>query len=169
MKRLFAAALALVGMNLHATPLAVGAAAPKITALNQDGQSIDLGSIYGKGLTLVYFYPKAGTPGCTAQACSLRDGISDLKGLGITVVGVSHDTPAAQKAFQKKYDLPFTLVADADGKVIAAFGVPTLPGGMAMRQSFLVKDGKIVWYCPKADPKTHAKQVEDAIASLKGK
>jgi len=169
MKRLLAAALALVGMNLHAEPLAVGAPAPKITALNQDGQSIDLGSIYAKGLVLVYFYPKAGTPGCTAQACSLRDGISDLKGLGITVIGVSHDSVAAQKAFQQKYNLPFTLIADADGKVITAFGVPTLPGGMAMRQSFLVKDGKIVWYCPKADPKTHAKQVEDAIAGLKGK
>jgi peroxiredoxin Q/BCP len=167
MKRLLAALFALLGANLHAEPLAVGAEAPKITAPDENGQPFDLGKAYAHGLTLVYFYPKAMTPGCTAQACSLRDGIVDLKNLGVTVIGVSHDSPAAQKAFKEKYNLPFTLIADAKGEVIAAFGVPTLPGGMAKRQSFLVKDGKVVWVCLDAQTKTHAQQVAEAVAKLK--
>jgi peroxiredoxin Q/BCP len=167
MKRLLVAFLALLGCNLHAKPLAVGADAPKIVAPDENGQPFDLGKACAKGLTLVYFYPKAMTGGCTAQACSLRDSIVDLKNLGVTVIGVSHDSPAAQKAFKDKYQLPFTLIADEKGEVIAAFGVPTLPGGMAMRQSFLVRDGKVVWYCPTAQTTKHAKEVEAAVAKLK--
>jgi peroxiredoxin Q/BCP len=157
----------LFGMNLRATPLAVGAAVPDVTAPDENGQPVNLTEATAKGLTLVYFYPKAGTPGCTAQACSLRDGIVDLKKVGVKVIGVSHDQPEAQKAFKAKYDLPFTLIADADGKVIAAFGVPTLPLGMAQRQSFLIRDGKVVQYFPKAQTKTHAQEVEAAVAALK--
>lgn len=154
-------------MNLHANPLEVGAPAPVLTAVDQDGKTVNLGDVYARGLTLVYFYPKASTPGCTAQACSLRDSITDLKGLGVEVIGVSKDTPEAQKAFAEKYQLPFTLIADADGKVIAAFGVPTLPLGFAQRQSFLVKDGKIAWHSAKAQTSTHAAEVEQAIAALR--
>ncbi len=167
MKRFLAAAFALIGMNLHADPLAVGAAAPDITAPDENGKPVKFSDVYAKGMVLVYFYPKAGTSGCTAQACSLRDAIVDLKDVGITILGVSHDTPAQQLAFQKKYQLPFTLIADADGKVIKAFGVPTYPGGMAHRQSFIVKDGKIAWRSLNAQTKTHAQEVKDAVASLK--
>jgi len=170
MKRLLALlAMTFAGLfSLHATPLAVGAAAPDLTAVDENGQSVKFTDLYARGLTLVYFYPKASTPGCTAQACSLRDGIVDLKKLGVNVIGVSHDTPAAQKAFKEKYQLPFTLIADSDGKVIAAFGVPTIPVvGLAKRQSFLVKDGKIAWYSPAAQTSTHAKEVEAAVAALK--
>jgi peroxiredoxin Q/BCP len=166
MKRLLAAAMTCIGMNLNAEPLAVGTTAPQITALDEAGQSVNLGELYAKGLTLVYFYPKANTGGCTAQACSLRDSIVDLKNLGVTVIGVSHDTPAAQKSFKDKYQLPFTLIADADGKVIEAFGVPTLPGGMSKRQSFLVKDGKIAWFSPSAQTAKHAEEVKEAVAKL---
>ncbi len=172
MKRLlaFSAAmnlLALFGTNLHAKPIAVGEPAPKITALDENGRSVDFADLYAQGLTLVYFYPKADTPGCTAQACSLRDGIVDLKKIGVNVVGVSHDTPAAQKAFKEKYQLPFTLIADADGKVISAFGVPTLVMGIAKRQSFLVKNGKVVWYSPDAQTSKHAAEVTAAVAALR--
>ena len=168
MKRLLAAALTLIGINLHAEPLAVGTAAPEITAPDENGAATKFSDLYKKSdLTLVYFYPKADTGGCTAQACSLRDAIVDLKDIGVTVVGVSHDTPAAQLAFKKKYDLPFTLIADSDGKVIEAFGVPTYPLGFAHRQSFLVKDGKIVWRSLDAQTKTHAQEVKDAVAALK--
>ncbi len=159
--------LALFGTNLHANPVAVGDPAPDVTALDENGQPVKFSDIYAKGLTLVYFYPKAGTPGCTAQACSLRDNIVDLKKIGVHVIGVSHDTPKAQKAFKEKYQLPFTLIADADGKVIAAFGVPTLVMGIAKRQSFLVKDGKVVWYSPNAQTAKHADEVEAAVAALK--
>src|SRR5262245_44643608 len=98
-----------------AQALPVGAAAPVLEAVNQDGQKLNLGDYYRKGLVLVYFYPKADTPGCTAQACSLRDAYTDLLQEGVTVIGVSHDGPAAQKKFQEKYRLPFVLLADTDG------------------------------------------------------
>jgi peroxiredoxin Q/BCP len=168
MKRFLAAAFALIGMNLHAEPLAVGAAAPDITAVDENGKPVKFSDVYAKGeLTLVYFYPKANTGGCTAEACSLRDAIVDLKKIGITVIGVSHDKPADQLSFKTKFNLPFTLIADSDGKVIEAFGVPTYPGGLSHRQSFIVKDGKIVWRSLDAKTAQHAQEVKDAVASLK--
>lgn len=157
----------LFGMNLHAEPVAVGAPAPDLTAPDENGQPVKLGDVYARGVTLVYFYPKASTPGCTAQACSLRDSIADLKELGVQVIGVSKDTPEAQKKFQEAQGLPFTLIADQDGAVIAAFGVPTLPLGLAKRVSFLVKDGKVAWYSPSAQTATHAAEVKAAVAQLK--
>ena len=153
--------------SARAEPLAVGAQAPTITAPDENGAPVDFGKIYHRGITLVYFYPKADTPGCTAQACSLRDGIADLKDLGITVLGVSHDTAEAQKKFKAKYNLPFTLIADHDGKVIKAFGVPTIVLGISKRQSFLIKNGKIVWRSLSAQTNSHAEEVRKAVASLK--
>ncbi len=158
--------MALFGINLNATPLAPGADAPKLQAIDQDGAPVDLGAEFATGTTLVYFYPKADTPGCTAQACSLRDGIEDLKSLGVKVIGVSKDTAEAQKKFAEKYDLPFTLIADHDGKVIEAFGVPTILAGISARHSFLIKDGKVVWHSPKAGTKDHASEVEAALVTL---
>jgi peroxiredoxin Q/BCP len=93
---------------------------------------------------LVYFYPKADTPGCTKQACSLRDSFAVLTEKKVQVFGASLDDAAAQKAFQQKYKLPFTLLADKGGKVADAFGVPHSMG-FAKRQAFLFKDGKLVW------------------------
>lgn len=147
----------------NSDPLPVGANAPLVSASNQDGQTVVLGDLYAKGTTLVYFYPKADTPGCTAEACSLRDAFVDLQKLGVQVVGVSTDSVAAQKKFQEKYRLPFTLLADTDKKIAAAFGVPTTLG-FASRQSFLIKGGKIVWRDLKASTK---QQADDVIAALK--
>jgi len=158
----------LFGCSLGTEPLAVGAKAPEITAPDENGQPVDFAEVYARGLTLVYFYPKASTPGCTAQACSLRDGIEDLKADGVTILGVSHDTAEAQKKFKEKYHLPFTLIADHDGKVIQAFGVPTIIFGIPKRQSFLIKDGKVVWRLLKAGTKGHAEEVRKAVAALKG-
>lgn len=148
-------------------PLAVGVKAPILTAPDENGAPVDFGKVYQRGITLVYFYPKADTPGCTSQACSLRDGISDLAKLGITVLGVSHDTAEAQRKFKAKYDLPFALIADHDGKVMKAFGVPTILFGLAKRQSFLVKDGKIAWRSLSAQTDGHAEEVRKAVVSLK--
>ena len=135
----------LFGCSLWAEPLAIGAKAPDITAPDENGRPVDFAKVYARGLTLVYFYPKASTPGCTAQACSLRDGIADLKTDDVTILGVSHETAEAQKKFKEKYNLPFTLIADHEGKVIRAFGVPTIIFGIAKRQSFLIRDGKVAW------------------------
>lgn len=148
-----------------AEPLAVGAPAPQITAPDQDGKPVDFKDVYAKGPTLVYFYPKADTPGCTKQACSLRDDWKTLQEKGLQVLGVSEDKPEAQKKFQEKYTLPFTLIADHEGKVAQAFGVPTT-AGFAKRQSFLIKDGKVAWTMLKASTDTHAKDVLAAYQQL---
>ena len=158
-------AVGILGMALgrsEAEPLAVGAAAPEASSVDQDGKNVTLSQFYGNGWTLVYFYPKADTPGCTAEACSLRDAFADLEKKGVTVVGVSADKPAEQKAFKEKYHLPFTLLADSEQAVIKAFGVPTTMG-YASRQSFLIKGGKIVWRDLKASTKQQAADVLKAI------
>ena len=129
----------------HAESLDIGAKAPHFTVEDQNGSEIKLEEVYKKGVTLVYFYPKADTPGCTAQACNLRDSFEELTKKGVQVIGVSTDKPEAQKKFKEKYNLPFTLIADSDLKLIKAFGVPLIIDKfLPFRQSFLVKDGIIV-------------------------
>jgi peroxiredoxin Q/BCP len=148
----------------HASPLTVGAPAPLITAKNEDGQSISFGDVYAKGITLVYFYPKAETPGCTKEACSLRDSYADLHGKGLQILGVSRDTPEAQKKFQINQKLPFSLIADTDGKVAEAFHVPMIPVvGMTMRQSFIIMDGKIAWTSLSAQTSGAAQEIQNAL------
>ena len=127
-----------------AAPIEIGAALPPVASKDQDGQEVKLAETAATGWTLVYFYPKADTPGCTKQACSLRDSFATLTDKKVQVFGVSLDDVAAQKAFQQKYKLPFTLLADKGGKVADAFGVPHSMG-FAKRQAFLFKDGKLVW------------------------
>jgi peroxiredoxin Q/BCP len=146
--------------------LEVGADAPAITAIDEAGQPVRFADLYRQGLTLVYFYPKADTPGCTAQACSLRDSFTGLKARGVQIIGVSGDRPGAQKEFREKYHLPFTLVADADGQVAKAFGVSTFLG-FTKRQSFLIKDGKVVWRDLAVSPKSHVADVNKALDALK--
>jgi len=147
-----------------AAPLAVGDAAPKAQSVDQDGRPVSLSELYGSGWTLVYFFPKADTPGCTAEACSLRDAFAELTKKGVTVIGVSADAPKEQKAFRDKYHLPFTLLADSDKRVIKAFGVPATLG-FASRQSFLIKDGRIVWRDLHASTKQQAADILKAIAA----
>jgi thioredoxin-dependent peroxiredoxin len=158
-------AISLLGLSAKAEPLAVGAKAPVITAKDQDGEPINFADIYAKGTTLIYFYPKAGTPGCTAQACSLRDSFADLKEKGLQIVGVSEDTAESQKKFKEENQLPFPLIADSNGQVAEAFGVPTTMG-LAKRQSFIVKDGKIAWTSLQAKTKEHAQEVQAALTSV---
>jgi peroxiredoxin Q/BCP len=157
----------------RAEPLAVGAPAPAITGVTEAGDPLDLGAVYQRGYTLVYFFPKADTPGCTAEGCSLRDAYQDLTDKGVTVIGVSTDDVAAQKAFKEKYHFPFTLIADKDQAVIKAFGVPVrdVPamGAFASRQSFLInKEGRIVWRDLKASTKQQAVDVLKALKELGG-
>ncbi|MDP2137035.1 MAG: peroxiredoxin [Candidatus Didemnitutus sp.] len=165
------ALLATMLFSLHASaePLKVGDSAPAVTGTTDAGVPLNFAETYKQGYTLVYFYPKADTPGCTAQGCSLRDAYAELGRKGVTVIGVSADDVEAQKKFREKYNLPFTLIADAEKVVITAFGVPTrdipLVGSFASRQAFLInKEGKIVWADFKAST---AKQAEDVLAALK--
>jgi peroxiredoxin Q/BCP len=98
-----------------------GDKAPDFGLEDQDGNMVKLTDYRGKKL-LVYFYPKADTPGCTKQACSVRDARSDLSKSGLTVVGISPDTPDKQKKFEGKYDLNFPLLSDTDHSVADAYG-----------------------------------------------
>ena len=104
------------------TTLQKGDKAPDFTAVDQDGTTHKLSDYKGKKL-VVFFYPAASTPGCTAEACNLRDNYSEFTSKGYVLLGVSADTQKKQSNFKTKYDLPFPLLADEDKKVIEAFGV----------------------------------------------
>lgn len=143
-------------------------AAPDIEGTDQEGKTVKFDEVYkANPFVVVYFYPKADTPGCTKQGCSLRDGHEDLAKLGVKVIGVSHDTVAEQKAFSDKFKFPFTLIADKDGKVIQAFKVNQMANGMASREAFLIKNGQVVWHDPKASTDKQAEDIKKAIEEVK--
>jgi peroxiredoxin Q/BCP len=134
--------------------LKVGDKAPAFALKGQNGKTVKLSDFKGKKV-LVYFYPKADTPGCTKQSCEVRDARKDLAKLGIVAVGISPDTPEAQKKFDAKYGLKFPLLADPDHAVAEAWGVwgkKSMYGRTYLgivRSSFLVDEkGKIAgaWY-----------------------
>jgi peroxiredoxin Q/BCP len=151
-----------LGLASEGSPLEVGADAPDAVVYNVEGDRVHLSRFYGPGFTLVYFYPRAETTGCTKQACSLRDGFAVLRKRGVDVVGISVDGPQAQKRFALKHHLPFTLLADPERNSAQAFGVPLI-AGMFRRQSFLVRDGKIVWRDLHA---ATAEQASDVLKAL---
>ncbi|MHA7862818.1 thioredoxin-dependent thiol peroxidase [Flagellimonas marinaquae] len=102
--------------------LKVGDKVPDFSAKDQDGNTINLSDYKGKKL-VVFFYPKANTPGCTAEACNLRDNYKELQAQGYELLGVSADSEKKQSNFKEKYDFPFPLLADEDHTVINTFGV----------------------------------------------
>ncbi len=136
-----------------------GDAAPTPTATTEAGETLSFADAYQKSpYTLVFFYPKAFTGGCTAQSCALRDGYEKLTELGVSVIGVSTDSVETQKKFKDEYNLPYTLIADTEKTVLKAFQVGSFLG-FSSRQAFLIKDGKIVY----ADHKGSTKQQADDI------
>lgn len=147
---------------LRAEPLKVGDPAPVVTAVTDTGATLDLGEVYKKNpYTLVWFYPKALTGGCTKQGCSLRDAAAELAKHGVAVIGVSTDTVEKQKEFKEVNHFPFPLLADTDKKVVTAFAQLGVTG-MASRAAFLIKDGKIVY----KDEGQTTKQAENVLAYL---
>ena len=152
-------------------PLKVGDPAPAVSGTTDSGATVNLADVYKQQpYTLVYFYPKADTPGCTKQGCSLRDGYEALTKQGVAVIGVSHDDVAAQKAFKEKYHLPFTLVADMDKTLVNAFGVPSaMPAtDMAHRSAYLIKDGKVIYTDYKGTTDKQAETILKVLAEQKG-
>lgn len=145
--------------------LNVGDLAPDFNALDQDGNKIELKDFAGSKLIL-FFYPKANTPGCTAEACSLRDYYADLQSNGFKIVGVSADNAKNQKSFISKYKLPFPLITDTDKRVIQDYGVwgpkkfmgRTFDG--IIRKTFVIsEDGKIEKIFDKVNTGEHAEQI----------
>ena len=145
-----------------------GSTAPKIKLLNQDGESVSLSSFKGRKV-LIYFYPKADTPGCTTQSCGLRDIADDI---GDTVIiGISPDPPSKLKKFDEKYSLGFTLLSDEDHAVAEQFGVwaeKSMYGRRYMgvqRSSFLINEkGKVERAWPKISPKDTPTQLLKALS-----
>ena len=130
--------------NLFADPLKVGDAAPVVSATTDSGATLNLGDVYrANNYTVVWFYPKALTGGCTKQGCSLRDAAKDLTQRGAAVVGVSTDSVDKQKEFKETNHFPFPLLADTDKTVVKAFGQAGT--GMAARECYVIKGGKIVY------------------------
>jgi peroxiredoxin Q/BCP len=139
--------------------------APEFTLQDENGQEISLKGLRGKTVVL-YFYPRADTPGCTVEACEFRDTYKQMQKTGAVLLGISPDTPKAQKKFQDKFSLPFSLLADADKKVAIAFEVlkeKNMYGKKVMgvvRTTFIIgPDGKIQHIFPKVKPEGHAAEV----------
>lgn len=144
-----------------------GDKAPEILGKDQDGNEIRLSDFAGKNLVL-YFYPKDNTPGCTAEACSLRDNIDALRARGYAVVGVSSDSEASHRRFIEKQQLPFPLIADTDHRLVEEFGVwgeKSMYGRKYMgtfRTTFIISpDGRVERVITPKDVKTkdHAAQI----------
>ena len=148
----------LVTSFLNADTLQIGSPAPDVSTIDHEGNKINLGKALNEGTTVLFFYPKAMTPGCTQQACSLRNSWDILQERGVKVFGVSSDTDKAQKKFREKYQLPFTLIADTDQAVSKTFGK-----NKWSRQAYIFKNGKLVWRDLKAST---AKQADDILSAL---
>jgi len=152
--------------------LEAGDRAPAFTLPDQDGNKVKLTELKGETVVL-YFYPRADTPGCTTQACGVRDRGTDYERAGIRVIGISPDTVEAQRKFADKFDLKFTLLADADHAVAEKYGAwveKSMYGrkywGVA-RSTFIVDPkGKIAKVFPKVSPKTHDDVVLKALGEL---
>lgn len=147
--------------------LVIGDIAPAINGVDQNGNSFSLESCKGQKVAL-YFYPKDNTPGCTAQACNLRDNISILQTAGIKVVGVSIDSEKSHKKFEEKFNLPFPLLADTEHKIVEDYGVWGLKKFMGKeymgtnRTTFLIDEaGKIAHIITKVQTKDHSQQILD--------
>lgn len=127
-----------------AEPLAVGAKAPGFRLKSQDGQEVSLAARQGQGWTVLYFYPKAGTPGCTTQACAFRDAIKQVRDQNAEVYGVSTDEVPALAEFHQQHRLNFTLLSDPDARVTEAYGVKLPVLNMAKRWTFLIDTELII-------------------------
>jgi peroxiredoxin Q/BCP len=147
--------------------LAVGASAPDLEGKDAQGKPVRLHERRGH-VSIVYFYPKDGTPGCTKEACAFRDAFDKFVQRGVTIFGVSRDDEASHAKFRAEHSLPFPLVADPDGKVQKSYGVPDKFPGLAARVTFLVAaDGRIAKVWPDVDPGVHADEVIQALEQLK--
>ncbi len=143
----------------------IGNRMPDFSAADQNGNIVKSADLIGKK-TVVYFYPKANTPGCTAEACSLRDNYERFLALGYNVIGISKDSVKAQKNFSDKYALPFPLLADTDALIIKAFGAwgekklygKTYEG--ILRKTFIFNENGILEeIIDKVNTKNHAEQI----------
>lgn len=154
-------------MNAAAEELQLGQAIDDFSLQTHEGNPFNLASRRGQGWTILYFYPKANTPGCTVQACAFRDGINAIRQLNAEVYGISTDSVESLRGFHDKHKLNFILLADPDAKVTEAFGVkmPLLP--LAKRWTFILDpDLRLRRIDDDVDPSLDAKRVADSLKQL---
>ena len=158
--------LIIFGNNINAM-LKIGDRMPDFEVVDQDGNQVSSKDLIGKK-TVVYFYPKDNTSGCTAEACSIRDNYESLVAKGYNVIGVSKDSAASHRKFREKYDLPFTLLSDTSTQMLQAFGAwgekkmygKTVMG--TIRRTFIFdEEGILTRIIEKVDTKNHAAQILD--------
>lgn len=148
----------------------IGNLAPAFTLMNQQGKTVSLKDFKGNKNILLYFYPKASTPGCTTQACGIRDTHAEFAALDTVVLGVSPDAPAKLQKFIDKYDLNFDLLADEDHAIAEKYGVWGLKQFMGkefmgiLRTSFVIdKEGRLKYIMDKVNTKTHDQEILEII------
>ena len=145
--------------------VAEGKPAPDFELATDSGENLRLSSLRGRPVVL-YFYPKDDTPGCTKQACGIRDAYDRFREQGAVVLGVSADTEASHAKFKTKYDLPFTLVADPEHTLGDVYGVAREGKNSYERSTFVIDaDGTVAKVMRRVNPETHADQVLEALAA----
>jgi thioredoxin-dependent peroxiredoxin len=143
-----------------------GQSLPDVTFLNEDGERVSAGDLGGRR-TVLYFYPKDDTPGCTKEACAFRDRMADYGEAGIQVYGVSLDSPESHRRFREKHNLNFPLLTDEGGRAADALGVLREHGKSANRVTFLLDpDGTVARVYPEVSPETHADEILEDAASI---
>lgn len=156
-----------LGLFIKGDKLKVGDLAPDFKLPDADGKFYSLSEYRGKKPVVIYFYPKADTPGCTKQACGIRDKWSEFEKNGIQVLGISVDSKEALKNFERKYSLNFPLLSDETKEVCKIYGVLNFLG-FASRVTFIIdKEGKIAHIIEKVNVETHSKEVLDFAMKLK--
>lgn len=158
--------ISVISFFSHAEDLKINDAAPVFSATVQDGSRFDLAKRKGKW-TVLFFYPKAGTPGCTKQVCAFRDGINKIRALGADVFGISTDTAAEQLIFHKEHRLNFNLLADHDGQVTELYGAKMPLLKMSKRWTFILDtELKIRDIMKDVDPVMDSSRVAKKISEL---
>ncbi|QIN77305.1 redoxin domain-containing protein [Rubrobacter marinus] len=138
---------------------------PDVEFITEDGEKLPSGELTG-AKTVLYFYPKDDTPGCTREACAFRDRMGDYEGAGIKVYGVSLDDPESHRKFREKHNLNFPLLTDEGGRAAEALGILG-SRGYANRVTFLLApDGEIAKVYPEVSPETHADEILEDAATL---
>lgn len=154
-------------LRSYAEDLKVGESAPLFSLKNQDGVVFSLTDRKNKGWTVLYFYPKSGTPGCTKEACAFRDSINKIKALDAEVYGISSDGVEEQKAFHSEHKLGFDLLADSDMRVIQEFDAKMPVLGMAKRWTFIIDPQLTIRSIEKdVDPAMEASRIADELLEL---
>jgi peroxiredoxin Q/BCP len=145
--------------------LKVGDKLPEFEGVLTSGKNLSSKDLLGKWVVL-FFFPKAFTPGCTNEVCSVNDNIENLKKLGVEVFGISKDKLSTQKRFKEKYDLKYELIADESGDIIKKFGISRKTGS-AERKTFIIDpEGKVAYIFEEVDVKNHGKEIEQVLLSL---